>query len=149
MATQPHSRVLNAVEQGGLLLARSPRAPEAEEVSTASIARKKDFLAAINYCIEVSSLDDKEIALALGIDAGHFSNIRRGKSGCNFPITKLEDLMTLCGNEIPLLWLAMKRGKGLVLLETEAEKQLRAAVARAEKAEDRLAYLEGLHTSRT
>lgn len=146
MATQPHSRLLSAVEQGGLLLARSPRAPDEEEVSLASIARKRDFLGAINYCIEVSGLDDKEIALALGIDAGHFSNIRKGKSGCNFPINKLDDLMTLCGNEIPLIWLSWKRGKGLVLLETEAQKQLRAAVARAEKAEDRLAYLEGLHT---
>src|SRR5690554_5280866 len=99
MATQPHSRVLKAVEAGQapLLLARSPRAPEIEDVSIASIARKPTLLAAVNYCIEVSGLDDKEIALALGIDAGHFSNIRKGKAGCNFPLTKLDDLMTLCG----------------------------------------------------
>jgi hypothetical protein len=49
-------------------------------VSLASIGRKPTLLAAINYCIEVSGLDDKEIALALKIDAGHFSNIRKGKT---------------------------------------------------------------------
>jgi len=139
---------LNAVEQPALLLARSPRTPAPEEVSVEVIARKKDLLAAINLCIDVSGLDDKEIAISLGIDAGHFSNIRRGKAGCNFPLAKLDDLMTLCGNEIPLVWQALKRGKGLVLLQTEAEKQLHAAVARAEQAEERLKYLEELHTRR-
>jgi predicted XRE-type DNA-binding protein len=125
MATQSHSRVLSEVEQGGLLLSRSPRVPEVEEVSVASIGRKQNLLAAINYCIEVSGLDDKEIALALGIDAGHLSNIRKGKPGCNFPTNKLDDLMTLCGNEVPLIWQALKRGKGLVMLESEAQRQIR------------------------
>lgn len=150
MATQPISRRLSVVEDGpvGLLLARSPRVPEIEEVSLPSVSRKPNLLAAINYCIEVSGLDDKEIALALGIDAGHLSNIRKGKAGCNFPTNKLDDLMTLCGNEIPLIWQAHKRGKGLVLLQSEAEKQLRAAQDRAQKAEERLAYLEGLYRSR-
>lgn len=125
MATQPHSTLLNAVEQGRLLLAGTPRAPDPEEVSIQSIARKRTLLDAINYCIEVSGLDDKAIAISLGIDAGHFSNIRKGKSGCNFPITKLDELMDLCANEIPLIWQAIRRGKGLVMLEGEAERQLR------------------------
>lgn len=148
MATQPHSRVLNPVEQGHLLLAGTPRAPDPEEVSIGSIARKRTLLDAINYCIEVSGQDDKAIGISLGIDSGHFSNIRKGKAGCNFPLTKLDDLMTLCGNEIPLIWQALQRGKGLVMLESEAEKQLRAAEARAKKAEERLQYLEGLYRSR-
>jgi hypothetical protein len=33
--------------------------------------------------------------------------------------------MTLCGNEIPLIWQALKRGKGVHMLEGEAERQLR------------------------
>lgn len=125
MATQLHSTLLNPVEQGRLLLSVTPRAPDPEEVSLQSIARKRTLLDAVNYCIEVSGLDDKNIAISLGIDAGHFSNIRKGKAACNFPITKLDDLMNLCGNEIPLLWQAMKRGKGLVMLEGEAERLLR------------------------
>lgn len=149
MATQARSRVLSPVEQQpGLLLARSPRTPAPEEISIDVIARKRDLLAAINLCIDISGLDDKEIGLALGIDAGHFSNIRRGKPGCNFPLSKLDDLMNLCGNEIPLIWQAVKRGKGLHMLKSEAEKQLLAERARADKAEDRLAYLEGLYRTK-
>lgn len=133
MATQLHSTLLNPVEQGRLLLSNTPRAPDPEEVSLQSIARKRTLLDAINYCIEVSGLDDKAIAISLGIDAGHFSNIRKGKAGCNFPITKLDDLMNLCGNEIPLLWQAMKRGKGLVMLEGEAERRLRVEQEECER----------------
>lgn len=133
MATQSHSTVLKPIEQAGLLLARSPRAPEIEEVSISSIAKRPTLLSAVNYCIEVSGLDDKEIAIALGIDAGHFSNIRKGKVGCHFPTNKLDDLMTLCGNEIPLLWQALKRGKGLHMLEGEAERQLRLERERNER----------------
>lgn len=125
MATQSHSTLLKPIEQGGLLLARSPRSPDPEEVSLVAIGKRQNLLSAINLCIEVSGLDDKEIGLALGIDAGHLSNIRKGKGGCNFPTNKLDDLMTLCGNEIPLQWQALKRGKGLVMLEGEAERRLR------------------------
>lgn len=89
------------------------------------------MLGAINLCIDVSDLEDKEIYLALEIDSGHFSNIRKGKG--HFPTNKLDDLMTLCGNEIPLIWLARKRGKGLHMLLTEAERLL--AEERARRAE--------------
>jgi predicted XRE-type DNA-binding protein len=133
MATQPRSSSLSELEQGALLLARSPRALAYEAVSQDVIATRRDLLAAINLCIDVSGLDDKEISLSLGIDPGHFSNIRRGKAGCNFPLTKLDDLMTLCGNEIPLTWQAMKRGKGLHMLETESQRLLREANEREAK----------------
>lgn len=133
MATQSRSTLLSEAEQGVLLLARSPRALPSDAVSVDVISSRRDLLAAINLCIDVSGLDDKEVALALGIDAGHFSNIRRGKSGCNFPLTKLDDLMTLCGNEIPLTWQALKRGKGLHMLENEAQRLLREANERAAK----------------
>lgn len=144
MATQSNSSVLNSVEQAGLLLARSPRAPDVEEVSTSSIAKRPTLLSAINYCIEVSALDDKEIALALGIDAGHFSNIRKGKAGCHFPTNKLNDLMTLCGNEIPLLWQALRRGKGVHMLEGEAERQLRLERERNDRLADENKLLRDL-----
>jgi len=32
--------------------------------------------------------------------------------------------MDLCGNEAPLMWLANSRGKSLVMLKTEAERQI-------------------------
>lgn len=146
MATQLHSKDLSAVGQAALLLSRA-REPMPEEISLEIIARKKTLLDAINLCIDLSGLDDKEIGLSLGIDAGHLSNIRKGKAGCNFPLIKLDDLMTLCRNEIPLIWQALKRGKGLHLLEGEAERQLRLEREARLKAEERLAYLESLYRS--
>jgi hypothetical protein len=138
-----HSKKLNPIEdaaaQMGLLLSRRAQASSA---SVESIARKPNLLSAINYCIDESGLDDNEIRLALQIDPGHWSNIRKGKAGHHFPTNKLDDLMTLCGNEIPLIWQALKRGKGLHLLETEAERQLRIAEARAERAEIKLLALQ-------
>jgi len=106
------------------------------------IVRLPNLLSAINLCIDVSALEDKEIYVALGIDSGHFSNIRKGKPGVHFPTNKLDDLMTLCGNEIPLHWQALKRGKGLVLLETEAERQLRDERQRRIHAEEKVRTLQ-------
>jgi len=81
----------------------------------------KSMTAAINLCMNVSGLDDKEICITLDIDPGHFSNIRSGKG--HFPLNKLNDLMDLCGNQVPLIWLAHSRGYGLVVLRTEAERR--------------------------
>lgn len=122
MATQLRSKIPNAIEQPSLLIGRTPNQAD---VSLEVIAKRKDLLAAINLCIDVSGLENKEVYLALDIDAGHFSNIRKGTSGSHFPTNKIDDLMTLCGNEIPLIWLGLKRGKGMHMLETEAQRLLR------------------------
>lgn len=99
------------------------------------ITKRHDMLGAINLMFDISGLDDKEIYITLGIDAGHFSNIRKGKSSCHFPTNKLNAAMDLCGNEIPLVWLAHSRGKGLHMLETESERQLKAERETNEKLE--------------
>jgi hypothetical protein len=138
--TQLNSKLSSTVEQGRLPLSRTPK--RADDISVEIIARQPNLLAAINLCIDVSGLEDKEIQLALDIDAGHFSNIRKGKTGCHFPTNKIDDLQTLCGNEIPLAWQALKRGKGLHLLETEAERQLRDERRRREEAEIKLRALQ-------
>ena len=100
------------------------------EVPAGLIERCPCMTKAIALCVQLSGLDDKEVYLALEIDAGHWSRIMKGDA--HFPPNKLNDLMDLCGNKAPLMWLALSRGKGLVLLKTEAEK-------RAEKAERDLA----------
>lgn len=79
-----------------------------------------NFLAAINLCITASGLEPKEIHMALEIDPGQWTRIRAGDS--HFPPNKLKELMEICGNEAPLIWLANACGKGLVLLKTEAER---------------------------
>lgn len=116
------------------------------DVSVETIMKRRDLLGAINLMFDASGLDDKEIYLALDIDPGHFSNIRRGKPSAHFPINKLNAAMDLCQSEIPLIWQAHSRGKGVHMLEGEAERQLRIERDARMKAEERLAYLEGLVT---
>ena len=76
---------------------------------------------AIALCIQAAGLQESEVSLSLGIDAGHWTRIKKGDA--HFPLNKLNDLMNLCGNEVPLTWLANSRGYGLVLLKSEAERQ--------------------------
>lgn len=139
------SKILRAVdEQGELPLKRrvvtSPVSPEV-------VKAQPSFRAAIRLAANASGMEEKEIYVPLKIDAGYWTRIMNGDA--NFPDDKLEQFMDLVENEIPLEWLAFRRGKGLVMLESEAQKQLRVAEARAEQAEDRLEYLEGLYRSRT
>ncbi len=137
-----HSKDLSGVDQVGLMLARRV---DPSEVSLDAIMRCRDLMAAINLMFNASGLEDKEIYAALQIDPGHFSNIRRGKPGHHFPTNKLDAAMDLCKSEIPLIWQAHKRGKGIHLLITEAERQLaeeRTRRIEAEKKNDW--YLEVL-----
>jgi predicted XRE-type DNA-binding protein len=126
----------NAVEQGVLPLVRFV---EQTALPIEVVAKQKSLLGAVNLCITESGLEDKEIYLALGIDAGHFSNLRKGKG--NFPTDKLNDLCDLCGNEAPLQWWANSRGYGLVMLKSEAERRAEEAERRAKDAEDKLKFL--------
>ena len=129
-ATQLRSKTMSEVEQGGLLLSRAQPA----DVPLPLVTQRKTFLAAINLCIDLSGLEDKEIYLPLGIDAGHFSNLRKGRG--HFPPDRINDLMDLCGNEVPLIWLAHSRGKGLVVLQSESERiaaELAAQLAEANR----------------
>lgn len=78
---------------------------------------------AIQMCIDVSGRDEKFVYMDLGIDKGNWSRMMSGQA--HFPHEKLEALMDLCGNDIPLQWLAWRRGKGLHLLESEQQRMLR------------------------
>jgi len=126
----------NVVEQGQLPLARYAIKTV---IPVEVVAKQKTLLGAINLCITESGLDDKEIYLTLGIDAGHFTNLRKGNG--HFPTEKIDPLMDLCGNEAPLIWLANKRNYGLVLLKDEAERRAEEAERRAKEAEDKLKFL--------
>lgn len=105
-------------------LALAPKATQ-QTVSAEVIRTQRDFLAALNLQINVSGLDDKELYIPLEIDAAHWSRIRKGDA--HFPLNKLGALCDLCGNEITLDWFAWSRGKGLVMLESEAQRLLREA----------------------
>lgn len=122
-------------DQAELALTRSP---DRIVVPIEMIRAKKNSGAAFTLASEASGLDDKEIYLAVGIDAGYFSNIKKGKA------TLQADLMArfceVVGNVVYPRWLAYQVGYGLMLLKTEAERRAEIAEARAEAldAENRL-----------
>lgn len=121
------SKALRIVDQPELALSRRP---DRVSVPLELVMRQQTFSNAIQLCVQLSGLDDKEVYMTLGIDAGHWSRVMKGDA--HFPVNKLPDLMDLCGNEAPLMWFANQRGYGLVLLKSEAER-------RAEEAESALA----------
>ena len=133
---------LRPVEQGRLPLPM----PDAVPVDIKVIAARTTFMAAVLLCIQISGKSDKQVCKTLGIDAGHWSNMMKGHG--HFPPDKINALMDYCGNEIPLLWLAQSRGYGLVMLEGEAERQLRVERDARLAAESKVAYLEALVTGK-
>lgn len=101
---------------------------------------QRSSAAAFALACQASGLEDKEIYLSLGIDAGHFSRIKRGDAG--FPPDKLSAFCRLVGNHAYPEWLAYQVGCTLVMLKSEAERRAENAEARASEAEKKLAYLE-------
>ena len=132
------SQKLRAVDdpQGALVL------PRPHSVSEEVIFAQPTFSAAIRLGASVSGLDEKQIYRELEIDAGHWTRIMNGEA--HFPVDKLLRFMDLVGNEIPLQWLAHRRGKGLVLLLSEAERLLVAEKDRADKLAAENVLLRGL-----
>lgn len=108
--------------QPALRLVRTTQA-----VDPSLVVAQPSFLAAIKLCISLGGFDaDKQVYAVLGIDPGHWTRILRGDA--HFPVDKLIELMDLCGNEAPLIWLAHARGYDPASLrqrETETERALR------------------------
>ena len=105
------------MEQGALKLKIM-----AEDVSDDAIKRCKDLRAAIRLCIETSGFQIKEIAFDLGFNKDHLSRmVNASDDPRHFPPERINDLMNICGNEIPLRWQSLSRGYGLYRLKTELE----------------------------
>lgn len=117
------SKSLSAADYPELPLAR---AAVRVDVPLELVVKQQTLAGAIALCVQLSGLEDKEVYLALEIDAGHWTRIMK-KGDAHFPVNKLNDLMDLCGNEAPLMWLANSRGYGLVVLRSEAERRADAA----------------------
>lgn len=120
------SNLRTGLDEPGLPL-RLRRVDQAIDV--AIVTAQPTFLAAIKLCVSVAGFEsDKQVYSALGIDASHWTRILRGDA--HFPVDKLTELMDLCGNEAPLIWLTHNRGYDPASLrkrETETERSLREA----------------------
>lgn len=105
------------MEQGSLKLHINQ-----QDASDDLILRCKDLRAAIRLCIETSGLQIKEIAFDLNFNKDHLSRmVNTSDDPRHFPPERLNELMTICGNEIPLRWLALSRGYGLYRLKNALE----------------------------
>jgi hypothetical protein len=121
--------------QGELALARRP---DQVMVPVELVRAKKNGAAAFTLACDAGGLDDKEIYLALDIDAGYFSNIKKGKATLQADL--IPRFCEVVGNTIYIEWMAYQVGCGLVVLKTESERRAEAAEerARAAEAENRL-----------
>jgi hypothetical protein len=115
------------------------------EVSLDVIMSCIKFTDALELCKSISGLEDKQIAMTLEIDTGHWSLIfNRNGNKRNFPQNKLIEFMEVCGNKIPLIWLALQCGYTLQPLKSELEIELDRE--RAEKEEYRKKYEYAIET---
>jgi hypothetical protein len=89
------------------------------------IRAKRTAAAAFTLACDVSGLDDKEIYLQLEIDAGYFSNIKKGKATLQADI--VNTFCAIVENTIYVEWLAYQVGCQLVQIESETERLLRQA----------------------
>lgn len=133
------SKTMRSVDHPELPLARTA---DRVDVPLELVVKQPSFAGAIALCVQLSGLEDKEVYLALEIDAGHWSRIMKGDA--HFQVNKLNDLMDMCGNEAPLMWLANSRGYGLVILKTEAERRAEAAERALEEERSKVRLLTDL-----
>lgn len=128
-------------DQPELALARPP---QQVEIPIELIRAKKSSGAAFTLACDASGLDDKEIYLALGIDAGYFSNMKKGKA--TLQADMVSAFCTVVGNSIYLEWQAYQIGCTLMMLRSEAER--RADALERQLADERMknrVLIEALH----
>lgn len=120
------------------------RPPQQVEIPIELVRAKKTAGAAFTLACDASGLDDKEIYLALGIDAGYFTNIKKGKATLQGDLVSA--FCAIVGNTIYVEWLAYQIGCALMMLKSEAER--RAEALERQLAEERLknrVLVEALH----
>ena len=123
-------------EQAELALARIPARAE---MPIETVRAKRTAAGAITLACDASGLEDKEIYLALEIDAGYFSNIKKGKATLQADL--VAKFCEVVGNTIYPEWVAYQVGCTLVMVKTEAERRADAEKKRADTAEMKLAVL--------
>lgn len=122
--------MLQLEDQGELALTRPPAQVS---VPIEMVRTQKTAAAAFTLACTVSGLEDKEIYMALGIDAGYFSNIKKGKATLQADLLKL--FCQTVGNTVYAEWGAFQLGCTLVMVKTEAERRAELAEKRATEAE--------------
>lgn len=97
------------------------RIAQSVPVAIEVVRAQKTSAAAFSLSCSASGLEDKEIYLALGIDAGYFSNIKKGKATLQADLIK--EFCKVVGNTIYPEWVAYQLGCTLMLIKSEAERR--------------------------
>lgn len=95
-------------------------------VDVADVRVQPTGAAAIALCAARSGMQDKAVALDLGIDAAVWSRVKSGANSLS--LEQLITLMQVCGNTAPLLWLLVRMGydpSSLKKLESDVERENR------------------------
>lgn len=125
--------------------------PSMHAIDPALIYKQPTLTKALHLCQTLSGKDDAQFYGQHGIvkDQAQWSRIMGQAGAANFPQDKLNLFMDIAENEAPLLWLLHSRHYDITTLrhiETETERKLRLANARAEQAEMKVRVLtEALH----
>ena len=101
------------------------RTPATVDIPLEMVWTKRSQGAAFSLACDTSGLDDKEIYMALGIDAGTFSRMRKGNN--TLPGDQLKQFCKIVGNTIYADWLAYQVGSMLVVIQSEAERRANEA----------------------
>lgn len=110
---------MRLVEQPSL-----PMRLSAGDVNRAEVMALPSFERVMEYTLARGPwTNDKDAARKLGIDAGLFSRRRNGQAPWTMDDVARVIAATQC--LAPLVWMAGQVGHGLVMLETEAERQVR------------------------
>lgn len=95
---------------------------------TGPASRCTDLRHALRMCVEMSGIPHKEICYRLDIENGHLSRMLSQSDDPqqtrHFPTEKINELMNVCGNEIPLQYLALSRGYGLLQTNWKLEREV-------------------------
>jgi hypothetical protein len=144
LVRQLRPKAMNAiVEQGALCLSR----PAAQvNIPVEMVWSCKSQGKAFTMACDASGLEDKEIYLALGIDAGTFSRMKKGDNTISGD--RIRDFCKVVGNNVYPQWLAYQIGCGLVVLKSEAELRAEQAETRAKEAEAKVAMLTEIISGR-
>lgn len=110
------------------------------DISDELIAGKGSLREAVKLCAELAPINDDVLCRELDIDPGQWTRIKNGQA--HFPLEKYGDLMDVCGNEVPLRWLAQSRGYGLVRLKSAVEAELQAEREKTAALEMKLKHFE-------
>lgn len=128
---QHTSTKLRSVEQLPLLSA--PKHPQGSP-DIAKIRRLSTFLKALQYAMELSEMEPKEVYEPLDKDKATWSRIEHGDMG--FPADLLLPFDKLVQNDVLLLWLVHQSGYDITRLQKlQDDKDRRIAELEAENAQ--------------